>query len=208
MYSDSALELMRSAEKLFGQRGIDKVSLREIAVAAGQANNSAVQYHFGTKENLLQAVFEMRMPAIDAARKRYLEGITAEREADLNDLVAALLMPLPEIFNLRQLENFAMFMASISHVETTKHPFFRAEEIAPVSVEIFRGIKAHFNHLPAEAFSIRIRLAGDLFLDAVAERRRLEKSKSDPYESHHHFWLDVLNMAVAVLGSPFCRSPR
>ena len=61
-YSDGAWQLMVAAEKLFGQRGIENVSLREIAAAAGHANTSAVQYHFGSKESLVQAVSKCACP--------------------------------------------------------------------------------------------------------------------------------------------------
>jgi hypothetical protein len=37
------------AERLFADRGIDGVPLKQIATAAGQANVNAIQYHFGSK---------------------------------------------------------------------------------------------------------------------------------------------------------------
>jgi AcrR family transcriptional regulator len=51
-------QIVLAAEGLFAERGIEGVSLRQIGAAAGNGNNSAVQYHFGTKERLVQAVFE------------------------------------------------------------------------------------------------------------------------------------------------------
>jgi AcrR family transcriptional regulator len=39
-------------------RGIDAVSLREVSAAAGHANNSAVGYHFGTRDALIDAILE------------------------------------------------------------------------------------------------------------------------------------------------------
>lgn len=45
--------LLLTAERLFAQRGCDGVSLREIAQEAGSRNNNAVQYHFGSREELL-----------------------------------------------------------------------------------------------------------------------------------------------------------
>ena len=42
-------QIVLAAEGLFAERGIEGVSLRQIGTAAGNGNNSAVQYHFGTK---------------------------------------------------------------------------------------------------------------------------------------------------------------
>ena len=48
--------MIRAAERLFSERGIEAVSLREVGAVAGQRNNSAAQYHFGTREGLVDAV--------------------------------------------------------------------------------------------------------------------------------------------------------
>src|SRR3546814_2769538 len=46
----AAPRILQAAEDCFGEHGIDAVSLRQIAIAAGQGNTAAVQYHFGSKE--------------------------------------------------------------------------------------------------------------------------------------------------------------
>jgi AcrR family transcriptional regulator len=52
------LALIRAAERLMSAHGIDAVSLREVSAAAGHANNSAVGYHFGTREALVDAILD------------------------------------------------------------------------------------------------------------------------------------------------------
>ena len=44
---ETRTQLMRAAERLFAERGIEVVSLREINRAAAQRNATALQYHFG-----------------------------------------------------------------------------------------------------------------------------------------------------------------
>src|SRR3546814_2836207 len=57
-------------------------SLREIAAAAGQRNHHAVQYHFGIRDTLVQAVFDYRMDQMEAKRG---EMLLAAREANRLD---------------------------------------------------------------------------------------------------------------------------
>ena len=58
------------AERLYADHGLDAVSLRQIADAAGQKNHAVVQYHFGTKEELLKAVVrEALIPNIARAER-------------------------------------------------------------------------------------------------------------------------------------------
>lgn len=201
-YSDGAWQLMVAAEKLFGQRGIEAVSLREIAAAANNANNSAVQYHFGSKENLVQAVFEMRMPPLDAARALQLTKLKKNCNPSLRSLLEALLLPVLEVFDNQKLEAFVLFMSRLSHRDNSEHPFFRTARKNPASFEIVEAIAKQFAHLPHEAFSIRLRLATDLFLDSIAEYRRLEKLKTNPYANAQAFWDEVLDMVLAVLQTP------
>jgi AcrR family transcriptional regulator len=66
--------LIDSAEKLFAERGIGAVSLRQINLAAGQRNVAATHYHFGSKEGLIEAVIERRMEGINARRLELGEG--------------------------------------------------------------------------------------------------------------------------------------
>ena len=67
--SASARRIVEVAERLFALHGIDGVSLRQIAAAAGTANNSAVNYHFGSKEGLISAIFQYRLPQLTSERK-------------------------------------------------------------------------------------------------------------------------------------------
>jgi AcrR family transcriptional regulator len=64
----SRLRLVDAATRLFAQHGIDSVALKDIVAAAGQKNQSAVQYHFGGKQGLIAAALEARFRGIDARR--------------------------------------------------------------------------------------------------------------------------------------------
>src|SRR6185369_10814700 len=50
--------LLRAAERLFAERGVDRVSMREVAAAAGQSDYPAVLSHFSDKREMLDAVLE------------------------------------------------------------------------------------------------------------------------------------------------------
>ncbi len=67
----TATALLDVAERLFEQKGIAAVSLRQIVIAAGQRNLSAAHDHFGSGEGLIHVVVERRMRTIDANRLGY-----------------------------------------------------------------------------------------------------------------------------------------
>jgi AcrR family transcriptional regulator len=74
----SAMRIVLAAERLFALHGIDGVSLRQIATEAGSANNSAVHYHFGSKDGLIAAIFRHRLPQLINERRL----LTAHCDAD------------------------------------------------------------------------------------------------------------------------------
>ena len=58
--------LLSAAERLFAERGIDGVSLREINRASGARNAIAVQYHFEDRAGVVRAILQKHQPDVDA----------------------------------------------------------------------------------------------------------------------------------------------
>lgn len=57
--SEKKVHIMEAAEKLFADRGFSGTSVRDIAEAAG-VNLAMISYYFGSKEKLMEAMFEHR----------------------------------------------------------------------------------------------------------------------------------------------------
>ena len=88
--------LIATAERLFAERGIGAVSIREINVAAGQHNASALHYHFGSREGLLQAVLSQHVAAIRDRRLALLAELRADGVPDLRTAARVLVEPPAE----------------------------------------------------------------------------------------------------------------
>jgi AcrR family transcriptional regulator len=117
---------MRTAERLFAERGIDAVSLREIGQVAGQRNNAATQYHFGTRSELLGAIYNFRAASINARRLEIIETLRAEeRLGDIHVLLATMLTPHVE--SLDDPDNFFLgFLARLLTDQATLSIISRA----------------------------------------------------------------------------------
>ena len=66
---DTKSAIMDSAEVLMAEHGINGVSLREILRDAG-ANPAALNYHFNSKDGLIQAILARRAHGILHSSKR------------------------------------------------------------------------------------------------------------------------------------------
>jgi len=90
--------LIDAAERLFAEHGFDGVTLKQITAEAGQRNASALQYHFGSKVELVRAIVARRMPALNERRNRLLDEVEAAgRAGDLRAVVEALVRPLGDV---------------------------------------------------------------------------------------------------------------
>jgi len=92
--ADTKTRILDSAEKLFGLKGIEETSLRDITTDA-QVNLAAVNYHFQSKESLTDAVIARRVEPVNRRRLEMLDA--AGPEATVEQILTAFLTPALEI---------------------------------------------------------------------------------------------------------------
>ena len=97
--SSAQQRLLDAAEHLFADHGFDATSVRDITKNA-DCNVAAVNYHFGTKENLYIEVFRRRMTALRDARLASIQAVMSQTQAQptleqlLHTFATAFLEPL------------------------------------------------------------------------------------------------------------------
>ena len=208
-YPKGARKLILAAERLFGQHGIDNVSLRQIVAAADQANNYAVQHHFGSKEGLVAAIFTIRMADLDTARNQALKEIKKQKHIKPQDIVRAIYMPILEAFDEKQQHLYADFTYEIFHRNklkpgnSLKDDIPPYEDIAPAVEELNGLLKDCFPDMPFDVFNTRYRLAAEMFLSGLNEHRRLTITGENPYITEERFWQDILQLAIGIYTSPY-----
>ena len=85
--------LMRAAELLIAQQGIENVTVRAIVSEAGQKNESALQYHFHNREGLLNAIHDQRNAEVRAFRGVLLQPYLRGQLPDLRDVCRLMVIP-------------------------------------------------------------------------------------------------------------------
>jgi AcrR family transcriptional regulator len=84
--------ILDSAEALFARHGFAGASLRQVTSSA-QVNLAAVNYHFGSKENLVNEVFRRRLDTLNEQRLQALEAVLAQAEWSLEHVLGAFIRP-------------------------------------------------------------------------------------------------------------------
>lgn len=84
--------ILGAAEELFALNGFSGTSLRQVTTRA-DVNIAAVNYHFGSKENLVNEVFRRRMDDMSAARLSRLAQARSATPGELEAVLAAFVEP-------------------------------------------------------------------------------------------------------------------
>ncbi|MES2707860.1 MAG: TetR/AcrR family transcriptional regulator [Verrucomicrobiota bacterium] len=90
--------ILDAAEKLFGRKGVEGTSVRQIVTAAG-VNLGAINYHFGTKDRLALEVFARRLEPVNRARIGRLDELERQagnRPVPVERILDALIRPAVE----------------------------------------------------------------------------------------------------------------
>lgn len=100
--------LIRAGERRFAADGVAGARLSDIVRDAGQANDSAVGYHFGSRQGLLEAIVEIHLAEMERHRT------IPPEEADLRGLVAAVVEPTAQLLTTEEGRDFLRIMEQLS----------------------------------------------------------------------------------------------
>lgn len=191
--------MLESAERLFGDHGLDGVSLRQIGAAAGSGNNYAVQYHFGDAAGLVQAILARRMPAVDARQATLLADAEAHgRTRDTRVLIDIFFRPLLEQRNTAGERSYARFLSALLRSPEGMRHCKALFHLTPMTARILALLHVANPDVPPGLLDERLRLSSIMVCVSVFNRLAptVDCALDDALID------DALDMAAAALGSP------
>lgn len=196
------VRLIEAAERLFAERGLEGVSLREIAAAAGQGNHSVVQYHFGGKENLVREIIAHRISGVEPMRRELLEKLKARKSGpDVKSLLEVLHLTITAQADEDGRHPYARFMLQyltlFRYAEGMEHPGWSGSAAA----EALELLSQHLSTLPADDLYRRLTTVSSLLMTALVERdNSIARGHKVPAASA--FYGDLFNMMEAAMKAP------
>ena len=198
---ETRYELLRAAESLFAEKGIGAASTRSILRRAGQRNESALQYHFGGREGLIEALYLERGAQIAEERERQLATLLERTERPtVRQLCEVALMPPVNL--ARRDEELAQFLKIVGQMA-----FLPNERLKQAQQRYEFGSVAKVGEILRERLDLPEKILeqrGELFsrMAAVAlanwarAERRFDGTEADLY------FATVLDAMTAVLTGP------
>jgi AcrR family transcriptional regulator len=207
--TDTRLRMIEVAEQLFAERGIGGVSLREIGVQAGQRNTAAARYHFGTKQGLIDAIFQQRMSPINRRRLEMLEAFDRDGSGhELRSLAEAYLYPLSEMLGEAGRPSWYLrFCTHAAYVEgTAPTDLGRQDWTRGVHIVKSRFLEV-LHSLPDEVAADRWSLFAGYMTHALADRELIiQHGRADLLSDRAIFLAGLVDTAVALASAPISKA--
>jgi AcrR family transcriptional regulator len=203
--AQTRLRFIEAAEELFSSRSIDSVSLNEITVAAGQKNRNALQYHFGSREGLLQAIIDRHAERVHQLREEYLDNQDKDSSA-ARVAARGLVMPLAQ--HIEEDPTGVHYVKILSQLAALNNQIVNPASRSGLSFQREQGlsqsIKDAVAHLPAEEAQQRLFLTLSITFHGLADVcRAVESQDVAPTLSKQRPLFEQVALAVeALLNAP------
>lgn len=191
-------KLLDAATELWATQGSLLVSLNLIVEAAGQRNASALQYHFGNREGLIDALFDRHTPKLREQRQSCLDSIDS---SDPRAVAEALVIPLGSLLSQGWRERGFLCVSSDLLGNTQQSNYDQVLAMGSADV-INQMMLQHLSHVPKQRRGIRLRVAGLMIVHSLADEVRrygIRNELADP----EIFTANLVDMYLgAVLAEP------
>lgn len=191
--------LIDVAEELFATQGIASVSLRTVGQRAGQKNNSAAQYHFGSKVGLVNAIIDSRSAVVEQRRRQLLDEATTP--ADLPALVSLMVIPLAEsIDDTTRSPFYLRFLANAVHDPALREAWLDDPRPSQSTLrQVQRDIGRLLPGIPRKVFERRLDWSARISLRILADHEELRHAGHPSAPDTALVVRELVEMQVALL---------
>lgn len=157
--SSTKSRLIEAAQSLLIEHGYEAMSLRQITSRAG-ANLAAVNYHFGSKESLIQELLSQRLDRLNQQRLQLLSACEQQyggRAMDASVVLSVLFVPALRLS--RDSAGGPIFLRLLGRVYSDPSPFIRDylhEHYQPIFGRFFEAFARALPHLSRNELGMRL----------------------------------------------------
>ena len=197
-------QIKAAAQMLFARHGVDAVTVQQIVAAAGQRNNAALHYHFGSKEELIRQLVVDGAAVLEERRRGMLQEIEARGgPASIREILNVLVMPVIELASDERSRGYIRFT---SFLQTSDRRTLRSA----LNNRWNTGYVACFEHLkgmlrlPPTLIEQRLILFS-IYANAILSAREAaleSKSRSDRLWDQSFAVDNMLDTMEAMITSP------
>jgi AcrR family transcriptional regulator len=175
--------ILHAAEDLFAQHGFAGTSLRQVTSRA-DVNIAAVNYHFGSKENLVHEVFKHRMDDMSEKRLSALALVLSKDPNDLQGILLAFIQPALALTLDRHGASFVRVLARAYAEKNDGLRNFLSENYGQVLREFAKAIAQCLPQLSKEELYWRMDFTAGALTYAMADFGLIKRQPGVSEKTH------------------------
>jgi AcrR family transcriptional regulator len=175
--------ILGAAEELFAQFGFAGTSLRQVTSRA-DVNIAAVNYHFGSKENLVNEVFRRRMDEMSEQRLNRLHLAQEQHPGELEPILAAFIEPALALTLDKHGSAFVRVLARAYAEKNDRLRKFLSDNYGQVLREFARAITPTLPELGKEELYWRLDFVAGALTYAMADFGLIKRPPGVSERSH------------------------
>ena len=189
--------LVRTAARLIADHGLASVSVRDITSAAG-VNTAAVNYHFGSKDGLIEAIIDRQVERLGQRRSEALHAVPAT-DRTLRDVVRAHVLATAEM--AADTRDGGRVLINCKHRLHAEPAALRLLErrFAPYTTEFLEALAAVTPHLSEEVRALRWAMARETVDGAFSSNNypNWVRRRAGHAPTHQQYTEEVIDFVVA-----------
>ena len=179
--SDPKDRILNAAERIFTEQGLEAVSLRAVTAEAG-VNIAAVNYYFGSKAALLQAMTQRYFAPVNVEQIHRLEALeTSTQKLSVEAILLAYVTPLFAMFDAERGREWMQAKILAYRAEPSPHinDQTESEGDAEVTSRYYEVLRRVIPHVPANELWWRFERTRNLLM--ANQSRRLMTSSPNAF---------------------------
>jgi len=201
--------ILDAAEALFARQGFSATSLRNVIADAG-VNLAAVHYHYGSKDELIRAVFGRRFDPVNRERLALLDDLQErhrDRSIPIENILELLMLPVMKAAR-EQADGWSVIATLVGRVHTEPELAIRQifyEQFDEVGERFVEALHQQLPHLPREELFYRFHFAIAAMAASLVhpdEVKLLSKGRIDPNADTALFVRRWVTFVAAGLRAP------
>jgi AcrR family transcriptional regulator len=192
-------KLLGAGEHLFARQGVHGALTRDIVARAGQANDSAVHYHFGSRQGLLTAILDKHIQQMEQTRRPALAGLGTNPR--LAVLVRAIVEPVADKLRTADGRDFLRIIEQLAGQARpgSEPPPLRGTALSDQLALLQKACRARVSDAMALE---RIALMISMLTAALAQRARQIDGRRRLILDHDAYVANLVAMLTAALRAP------
>lgn len=201
--SETRLRLIRAGEQLFARHGVDGARTADIRKVAGQGNESALQYHFGSRNGLLLAIFRKHLASSEPARRAAVEALRTTGSPSLRALVEALVVPDAACLHTEDGRDYLRIIVQVAgRAGLQQGPVRLPVEQSALAEALDLLVREVATRVPERLARERVATAIGFLTVALADRARRLEDGEELGVDHETFTAELASMLAGALSAP------